>query len=894
MAGAISATRALRRLNQYKQGRTVQPGMFSTLDEAIQEAPFDVNSADQWAKYLTPGRMVKREGAQFPLKKEELESSGLAERLSSGIFEDQPVTKEILRDHLRSSRPEFTLDVGKEVYDEHGLNPSVQIGEGPIPNAWRESGKLGEIDQMSGEHLDLGRITAMDPKFGKYYGGEGQYHHTSPNSTYEESFTKLKGLVAPTHHTDDTLSWSRTTSHNTFHAVPDKYGNMITPAGNRRVRLVEEIQADVHRKAASKLWYDPTGKQYYINPESAKRGSLDPEAVTEAGRIGYRTENTALEIAGLRETADKLDVKLRNSDPITAGGNVSKKYVKMQDEFKDVSAELERLEMKMADAPHKSPQEYAQLELRKQLMNAVDEGEDYLALARGRDQIERYGGLEGELDPRQQSGLERMYDKVYPGELRKLAKRYGATVEDIELDVNKRVDPDELILPEPMASMGIEDVGELTEATYRELGNSLQAIPGSKTDAQELLDVMYESMRDVNWVEGADQKGAARIAERIKTMKAEVDRLWDSVYAGGGNKDSIAEWNMHVDGKWSELENDFKDVIHTWQEASNVGQEVGMVTKSFPAIKLTPEVKERILDLGVPQFQHGGLVRPDPYPGTEWIPRMEDLEEASEPDLDRLRHMNYVLSGGAPKRELLESMEEAQLYEDPQYWKDVPKHVLASMASLWKTLDPETGEAEWNFGAEPPPFEMVERGLMPLSEWKEMKEVADRVREEKPSRPGIIDETISMRVLMTEIANIFREDREEPPEYAAEAMERTERLQKAVQEGMDLDPAVGFPQRFAQMFGFMLGQVPSPKSATEAVGSALVKAMPKVMAKIPKAAKVAVGAPLEFMDPTIRPSMKTYLTGAGAGTGIIYGIEGAAERRLKELEEQLEEDAEQE
>jgi hypothetical protein len=481
-----------------------------------------------------------------------------------------------------------------------------------------------------------------------------------------------------------------------------------------------------------------------------------------------------------------------------------------------------------------------------------------------------------------------MYDEVYAGELRKLAKRYGATVEDIEVQVNRHLDPDATSLPEPMASMGLDDVDELTSAAYNALGVGSDA---SKADAKEFLGVMYESMRDVNWVEGADQKGAARIAERIQVMEAEVDRLWDRAYnPEGADAYALDEWNLHVDGKWSELEADFKGVIDTWQTATNVGQDAGMMTKSFPAIKITPEVRERILELGVSQFQLGGLVRPDRYGGQEYIPSMEQLSEMPEPDLERLRDINYTLTGGTPKRELLERMEEAELYEDPQYWKDVPKHVLASMSSLWKTLDPETGKAEWNFGASPPPFEMVERGIMPLDEWKEMKEVADRVREEKPAKPGIIDETISMRVLMTEIANIFREDREEPPEYAAEAMERTERLQKAVEEGMDLDPAVGFPQRFAQMMGFMLGQVPSPKSATEAFGVALVKMMPKVTAKIPKAVKVGVGAPLEFMDPTIRPSAASYLTGAGAGTGILYGIEAAAESKLKALEEKFEEE----
>lgn len=880
MAKAAELAGALRRLQQYTQGKTVQPGMFSTLDEIIADAPFEKNNAEQWASYLQPGRMLKREGIQFPLKKEELEFSGLSERLSSGILGDQPLTKADLREHLKSGRPEFRVDVGKERYDVAGGNPMIQGGDAAILDSWWEAGKLGRADPKTGDPLDLSRVRAMDPKFGAEYGGGERYHHTSPNSTYEESFTRMKGLVAPTHHTEDTLSWSRITTHE----LPQKSFEIgFEP---RRVRLVEEIQADVHRKANQKLWFNPEDKKFYTNKPSAEMSTGALEQVEEVGRVGYRDEGTALEMVGLRETAAQLDAQLKNLDPLTPSGSMSKKYYRLNEEFQDTMIELERLEMKVGNAPHKSPQEYAQLELRKQLMNAVDDGQDYLALTRGRDQIQRYGGIEGELDARQQAGLERMYDKIYPGELKKLAKRYGATVEDIEIEVNRHVDPDELPMPESMAAFGFEDVHDMVDGTYHALGDT-----SNMDTAIEGLDVMRETMKDISLTEGAMQKKAANIVNRIDVMDSEVVRLETGM--SKGDKYAYDEWNLHVDGKWSELSADYKDVFADWQEVSGVG-ESGMITKSFPAIHITPEVREKILNTGVPQFQFGGLVtRPDPMPGMEYIPSMEVLRGMTKPELERVRDINYILSGGETADEVNRVRKLDQLYNDPQYWKDVPSHALAALKSMWKTLDPETGEASWNFGAAPPPFELVERGLMPIEEWAEMKEVADRMREEKPARPGIIDETIAMRALMTEFANIFRDKRIEPPEYATEAAQRTERLQRAVEEGMGLDPAVGFPQRFAQMAGFMLGQIPSPKSLTEAAGEALVKIAPKFTAKVPRALKVGIGAPMEFIDPTIRPSLATYLTGATAGTGMIYGIEAIAESRLKELEEKLE-DAEQE
>jgi hypothetical protein len=462
-----------------------------------------------------------------------------------------------------------------------------------------------------------------------------------------------------------------------------------------------------------------------------------------------------------------------------------------------------------------------------------------------------------------------MYDKIYAGELKKLARRYGATVEDIEITVNRHLDPDQLQMPQPLDNSGYDSMAEVMEGVFKSWDSS-------PVKATNDLDIWYESMKDVNWTEGADQKGAAQLAKRIDKFRK---RLAAEAQVGDES------WQKMMRADLENIGTEFEVIIETWRRATHVGEET--VTKSFPAIKITPEVRERILEAGVAQFQRGGLVRPDRWKGFEMIPSTEALSSMPEEDLARLRAINYELSGGDTAKEMNRIRELEQLYNDPQYWKDIPSHALAAMKSQWKTLDPETGESTWNFGAAPPPFEMVERGIMSLEEWKEMKEVADRVRKEKPPRPGIIDETMAMRAMMTEVANMFRDERVEPPKYAAEAMERSISLQEATEKQMGLSPAEGFPQRFAQMFGFMAGQIPSPKSLTEVAGKLVTKLAPSLTKRIPKVIKVGIGAPMEFIDPTIRPALSTYLTGAAAGTGLIYGIEATAEAKLKALEEEI-------
>ncbi len=860
MAGATSATRALRLLDQYKRGKTTQPGMFSTLDEIIAEAPFDTNSADQWAKYLAPGRMLKREGAQFPLKKEELDWS--LSRLT--IDPSQKFTKEQLRELVSNQRQRFGVTMGRESYDE-SVN-LVGIGsEDPMPENWM----LGKTD------IEMDVDVMPRPTYGDDYGGE-RLHHKSPGSLYEESVSRMKGLDEQSHFDRDTLSWSRTSSH----TLPQKsfeQGFMPT-----KVRLIEEIQSDLHSKAAKKILTDPvTGKSY--ESEYYAKGDVDEEgfARLESGRRGYMDDDNKVifrelndEIGLLREQMEELSAV---HDPVA--------YDQLSMQLKKLE-EIEKQYLHLpTDAPYKNPGDYAGLELKKQLLNAVDNDEDYLAITRGRDQIARY---EVGMDSQRSVGMRKMYDEVYPSELKKLAKRYGATVEDVEIPVTVGVD----VRPQSMVDIdaeGIDDAFDMSMDFIESGADWMDVAEGIDDYERTLFHVENDMEGNIGMIADGDELAIKDLRFQLGGIRNRLKRHFDD--ASEDNQVALEAYQKAM-GDFQDLHRKFAPIYNGYEEFR--GGTGPATVKDFPAMRLTEEVKEKVRELGVPQFQHGGLVRPDVYPGQEYIPSMEELSGMSESSLDRLREINDILSGGAPKRELLESMEEAQLYEDPQYWKDVPKHGLAALTSMWKTLDQETGEAEWNFGAAPPPFELVERGLMPLEEWKELKETADRVREEKPARPGIIDETIAMRALMTEIANIFRDEREEPPEYAAEAMERSMKLQQAVEEGMDLDPAVGFPQRFSQMMGFMLGQVPSPKSLTEATGAALVKMMPKVTAKIPKALKVGVGAPLEFIDPTIRPSLGTYLTGATAGTGMIYGIEAVAERRLKELEEQLEEDAEQE
>lgn len=103
----------VRAFNLFKDAvnaRSGKDGMFSVLDQLVEDAPFEKATADQWKKYLKPGREAVREDVKFPLRSNELEWTG-------PIWEEamrQPgrdFTKEDMLRYLRSGRPAFSSEI---------------------------------------------------------------------------------------------------------------------------------------------------------------------------------------------------------------------------------------------------------------------------------------------------------------------------------------------------------------------------------------------------------------------------------------------------------------------------------------------------------------------------------------------------------------------------------------------------------------------------------------------------------------------------------------------------------------------------------------------------------------------------------------------------------------
>jgi len=246
------------------------------------------------------------------------------------------------------------------------------------------------------------------------------------------------------------------------------------------------------------------------------------------------------------------------------------------------------------DAPYKNPRDYAGLELRKQLLNAVDNDEDYLALVRGSDQIERYS--QG-MNDRGRAGMEKMYDEVYPSELKKLAKRYGATVEDVEVSVTSGSD----IRPPTMSELGMENVDDLGIMVH-------ESMEGAESASEVLMDLesytddfnfVRHEMSGLGWNDDFEE-----LQRRLNAISKSVERTFTGALED--NQEMLKEYQSGVIGEFQDAHKEFKSLYQEYELSFNAEK---TRSKTFPAMKLTPEVKERILELGVPQFARGGVVK---------------------------------------------------------------------------------------------------------------------------------------------------------------------------------------------------------------------------------------------------------------------------------------------
>lgn len=161
--------------------------------------------------------------------------------------------------------------------------------------------------------------------------------------------------------------------------------------------------------------------------------------------------------------------------------------------------------------------------------------------------------------------------------------------------------------------------------------------------------------------------------------------------------------------------------------------------------------------------------------------------------------------------------------------------------------------------------------------------------------PGIVYDTMALGTLPSSLLQIvsmkqmqmlgfkpeqsakMAQDMWPVPKWAQDASEKADAIHSAVREDMDLAPPRGFEQHANESLGTMLTQLPIP-------GGPEVKAV-QAGAKAPTAMRVAksvLGAPAEWLSPTIRPTAGNYLTGTLAGGAI--GKLGDSDNEYEDLD----------
>lgn len=451
----MSKADKLKKIAEYMHSKGPLVGFFSTLDELAQQAPFEKGDAQQWLGYLKPGRKLVREGVEFPLKLEEINYSKLPDlvKLPGAITKDQVL------DHIRTNRPAVNL-LEKRTGSRHmvrkdQLNDLVrtitELGRSPeqvddfirqgfaperfdvpdaymdpdLPESARKAWNLRTTEQL-GDNW-----TAEVPAFTAHTPDYAEYGLQTPDyDNYMESVTRMPDLGPhDDHFGKNSVSWSRVTTHKT----PE----------NKTLRLIDEIQSDRHSDAAQKNKprqirleqlphlgddvYDLMGRVYpneyrpmgitIQGKESAEKVAKDIEEWSK-GRAGYHTAEEAKRSAQLlADFKDRQEI----------GKSLGKVYTLHPDD-----AERAWLNWKVPnsvpDAPFKDPRDYGGLELRKQMLMAAREGDDYLGIVDPDSLINRYGMNE---IGRQAEGQRKMYGETYPSELQKLARQYGLEYGDV-------------------------------------------------------------------------------------------------------------------------------------------------------------------------------------------------------------------------------------------------------------------------------------------------------------------------------------------------------------------------------------------------------------------------------------------------------------------------------
>ncbi len=484
-------------------------GYFSVLDELITQLPDRPISVDELRQRLKPGRILKREDMNFPLKQEEIDYAlepvlkdlpSLGRKtLDSAEAEDllaNRIRPERLKHFVRQRRPEFEMD---DVHNEAEYSRYTTQGPNRVSNHVPANAN-DEVDHFDEDYF---ATTTDSPNFGKHSG----------------------------HYNDGTISFSRGSRHE----LPE--GGVL--------RLIDEIQNDRANDAR---------KHAHVFKEDREDGPF-----VEGPLRGWRKpEDQAYLDQVAREHPDVHDFPGWNDD--VRGQSVP-------------------------DAPFKTPQEYGRLEIKNQLLDALAADDAALGITPASGPASWFPGT---------GAKDTTYDKVYPGELRKIANQYGAPFEDINLSV-KTSDPLNL---NALAGTDIVDFIQNADWDHGVAPDAYRSLLGD-------LSNQYRSPR------GYDPRSGHRdaldeAAEALDTVEeAEAHARIDS------NGKLHPEDEANLDSLRDDVGRAFSDLYDAVLEQKKIGTE-SEAFRSIPSMRLTPEVKDRISRIGLPLFTAAGAAMLSP------------------------------------------------------------------------------------------------------------------------------------------------------------------------------------------------------------------------------------------------------------------------------------------
>lgn len=842
---------ALDELKEYAHGLVPQKGMFSTLDELVQQAPFERAPADQWANYLKPGKMLKRGDMQFPLKQEELDYTEIMKTLDTlkeggegannlskllpadSILDPGSPTKDQVLTLLRRNRPTFGLTLNA---DHENAN---EVMKQKVKNA-----VVPEQDQQGFDRIRYGGTT-----FGPDNPSYRRLWHTSDTAGYQESATRMPSAVSHQQHFDpDTISSSRAS----IHEVPNSLDN---------ARLVEEIQSDLHQDARDRFrpdkWQDLLSTEDRNTLNELERQKDETVAKRQANyefpnnapvEIRDRNENAHLQqLVDLDLRIADMNKKARDSAPrrgyrtpetpflrgervMTPGNETGTVFLRMNDdgravvrndrgrEFEYDLGDVQPFQRAAAvpDAPFKDASDYARLELKKQLLQAAHSGENWLAMTRGADQVERYS-----LTGRKAENMTNIYDKVYHGELRKLAQHYGAKVEELKLPVGTGQD----VRPRFMRDYGAESGSEAEAYLNGEgLNGGLDDIDGGMIGG--VVDDIQDAYRRMSSMYTIPNPGA----DLVKRMRDLHQRV-----SGHDPRGLDVKWTDEDKTEYKSITRQVGSDIDDWIQHAQMNG-LDKRNKTFPAIRITPEVREKIKKHGASLWAKGGQVK------KKWK-KLAQGGEAGGNDIDYTGAM----------------LEQATHHPGREPF-DPTEYLLGRRSALAKRFA-EMGAEQWTGLDE---HGQVQGAL--YHDWSAPKEQWTWNSEANMDLPPLRATEPTLSRGFRTLPEQFFGDRNDP----STALQELRSTHEQMMNRFGLDEPQGLAENAATAGGAVAGQLPIPGGM-----------FGKMAERVPALTKIAAWPAakyLDFLGPTVHPSLSGYAMPAVVG-GVLNTMGDAYKNR---------------